>query len=1052
MMPSEGGLDYSKGNNMATLQDLVERLRKQFQQPVQNLQAWGQVARSPQLRQEYTRQVVQPRIRRMEQSPYGQFARRVQQAPQPFTQPLKVVSQLRRIPEPSRRVMPWTPAQMMAKSYGESAETLSSPRKFMKAPTSEKLFALADVADFIPPMMIAGKIAKTGKPLAKIVGKGRTAKQASKILSEAGQRQKALRKVRGAGQVPVQGRPLKNIIPPKARAVITEPTQKTLGKITKRIEQARLKTEKQILNEWQASYRADTLTSRQKINQATQMMKQASDESIRAKLSEKADKIFMINFRTPEIIFKKLGIYDEAYVPLRKGQEAMSKELTGGITKLNEWHKRVGRGSSQRIFDYLDGVDAKLDKNELKVAGEIQIYLKQWADKLGLPEDRRIANYITHIFEPDFVGGKRVFPPEIARILDYVTPNKVFNPFLEQRIGAKGYKRDVFEALDAYIRRGARKLHLDKPTANLAKYADFEGPQAQRYLDSYLKNLAGRPDWMEKWVNDNIVSALPTGIRQRLGNRPFMRIVNTIRGQVYRGTLGLNVGSSIKNLSQNLNTFAEIGPRRVAGGLFDLLRNGTDELVQNRVLDDVIYAEHMARTPRGVIRRMDSVLFYFFDTAERINRGIGYYGAKADGLAKGMNEAQAIDYAKGIVRKTQFAYGKLDMPLALQSSGGRLGFQFGSYPIKQAELLGGYVKNKEIMKLSRYIVGTIGLTLMGAEALGIDFKEMYNIFPSLGPVPDIGMDVAGAMRGDWRSRRDLAKSPFLFIPGGTQARKTIEASRMLQKGYSETPSGKVRFLAPEGLPRQAQAMTLGQWVTPQAKEYIKGGFQPLSEKESELIKTIPGRKELFGKITASREEKAKIKEAKADIEKANKGSKTIGDRFLYWDEKAGKAKEVSVVEREKSLKDARYSLKVDRLKRADNYKEWRKATIEQIEFLMDYQSKLDPVHDEASVIKIQNKIEDLIAQVEKYDSYGGAFKKPKKPKKPPKITVKAAKVSPVKVGKSSTNKATAVTFKIAKPPKIRIKVLREKRVKIPKAKKAKVKYEKPKLIRARITS
>ena len=54
---------------MATLQDLASRIKELFfkSQPVQNLQAWGQVATNPQLRQEYNQQVIQPKIQQTQQ-------------------------------------------------------------------------------------------------------------------------------------------------------------------------------------------------------------------------------------------------------------------------------------------------------------------------------------------------------------------------------------------------------------------------------------------------------------------------------------------------------------------------------------------------------------------------------------------------------------------------------------------------------------------------------------------------------------------------------------------------------------------------------------------------------------------------------------------------------------------------------------------------------------------------------------------------------------------------------------------------------------------------
>ncbi|WP_323157047.1 hypothetical protein, partial [Pseudomonas rhodesiae] len=80
------------------------------------------------------------------------------------------------------------------------------------------------------------------------------------------------------------------------------------------------------------------------------------------------------------------------------------------------------------------------------------------------------------------------------------------------------------------------------------------------------------------------------------------------------------------------------------------------------------------------------------DTAEHINRGAAYFGAKAKGLSQGMSEQEAIDFAKEIVRKTQFVFDSVDTPVGMSSDIMKTLLQFQSFTTKQIEFLGGKAK------------------------------------------------------------------------------------------------------------------------------------------------------------------------------------------------------------------------------------------------------------------------------------------------------------------------------------------------------------------------
>lgn len=550
----------------------------------------------------------------------------------------------------------------------------------------------------------------------------------------------------------------------------------------------------------------------------------------------KAKNLFLVDFRTPEHVLKKMGLHDSVYLPLKKGQEFTEKEIQQGYTLMNKWYKDLGGdGQSQvRVFDWLDGQPIALSPTEEKVGTEIRQYFKQWADKLDLPEDKRITNYITHLFENDLKENQ--IPDELTDLLDYTAKQGFFNPFLEERTGAVGYQKKLFVALDAYITRSSKKLHLDEPVKQTIGQMETLNQQAKTYVNRVIEGLKNRPDGFEKFMQRNLIDALPEKIRTKAGYRPVRSASQFATQTIYRGALGLNLNSALKNLTQGVNTYSELGEKYVLLGYKDLIRRGTKELVDVGVLDDMMRAEYKTTATQRNWGKVDKVLFWMFENAEKINRGSAYYAAKQKALDTGFPEQRAIEYAKQIVRKTQFAYGKLDTPLALQSSWGRPLFQFSTFPIKQAELVGGWMRNKQFAKLARYTASSLAITYAVGDILGIGPKDMLfkNIVPGFGPIPDLigsGIKTVTAKldgrEPNYEDEYQLKSAPKLLLPAGVQADKTIQGVNAAVKEGVYTKKGKLKY-AVETPEDKIRALLFGPWRTRGAIDEKKANEEAFS--------------------------------------------------------------------------------------------------------------------------------------------------------------------------------------------------------------------------------
>lgn len=249
--------------------------------------------------------------------------------------------------------------------------------------------------------------------------------------------------------------------------------------------------------------------------------------------------------------------------------------------------------------------------------------------------------------------------------------------------------------------------------------------------------------------------------------------------------------------------------------------------------------------------------------------------------------------------------------------------------------------------------------------------------------------------------KSLQEPLYKLLPpfGGQQLKKTIEGIRAAGKGYSESRTGLVRYPIEQSPQRFAQAALFGQYAVPEARAYFERGTTPLGENQSQLLKLTEqkDRGKLYGVLMNTREENAAVEKAKKSLEGGKESKQgepatytidgkevsgvVIGKKFVYLNEETGEAssKSIASIEKaqraeEKGVVDATYSITADRLKRADDYQGWVKATETYIDYVKQYKDQLNPQTDKKEILSLQNKIEDLEAQVEKYKGYGGFTK------------------------------------------------------------------------------
>jgi hypothetical protein len=368
-------------------------------------------------------------------------------------------------------------------------------------------------------------------------------------------------------------------------------------------------------------------------------------------------------------------------------------------------------------------------------------------------------------------------------------PRNVRFKFFESRKGKEGYSFDVVKAYQTYLTGIARKMFDEPAMKQMAM--DYEGlsPELKPYADWYLRRFSG---------------TLRT-------NKALDGFANAVSSFQWIRTLGFNPRSAMVNLSQRVNTIAEVGVKNsIKGEKLAFTEEGKrlfDSTGLSKEVPQVLYEGGAAS-----LEKLRAVAGWMFRQVELGNRRHAFLSAYAKAVDElKMQPEAAVRYAENIVHKTQFRYGRIGMPKALSSAGGRIAFQFMSYPIKQIELLSDWAKN-DPAKLVKYLAMAEGGNLILQEFLDTDMSNALGIGINMGEALNVLKDASkGDLREAWRHARLALQPGSGLLPSGF--------------GPTITSAGRVAASIPEG----KAGDTLKKELTPvvaarlvQAYDAVKG--------------------------------------------------------------------------------------------------------------------------------------------------------------------------------------------------------------------------------------
>ncbi len=514
--------------------------------------------------------------------------------------------------------------------------------------------------------------------------------------------------------------------------------------------------------------------------------------------------------RAARKVFGKIGLYEEVYRPAMEAEVLLGERIHDFMKELHETAKLVSRGRRAAVFDAIENPELQqsLSVEESQAVRWFKKFFDDMADELNLPPEKRRQNYITHIFEEAIANDLKAKHPldvNLLRALDFVTPGRMFNPYLQERLGREvGLLRDPFKAAQAYALRAFKQLAYEPILQRIKAYEKLSPPASARYLRAYAQRMAGRPSNIDTEINTSLkeiadsVEKLPHGKVVadvlRTGNVAGAAAYGLV-GLQYLAWLGGRPASAIKNLSQQGLIIAETG----LGPYVEALAMAPTQAGKEAARQSMVLRSRVVGSLPGIDQtyiqglnaRIRDTSMWMFTSVDKVNVRAAFLAGYIEATRKGLPPAWAIKRGDEVAEATQFVYTKLAGTLWAQSSAGRILSTLTTWPGGWLELMSDWAKGAQSHTYEEYFKETGKRVYKDKnKVLNKQFLTYLSIVALLYGV-EKNSNISASQYSGWSSLQTIAQIASGDMPGlewtGGWAKVALGAmmgdERMVKEGW-----------------------------------------------------------------------------------------------------------------------------------------------------------------------------------------------------------------------------------------------------------------------------
>lgn len=350
------------------------------------------------------------------------------------------------------------------------------------------------------------------------------------------------------------------------------------------------------------------------------------------------------------------------------------------------------------------------------------------------------------------------------------------------------------------------------------------------------------PEKTKAWLLEGLSGARGSFSEKTLGGK--------IASMYYASTLGMNISPAAKNLMQPfLTTINVAGPRAMLAGMEDVGRRmprfleiaakegveeatkkvfkeyyaafGSEGIAQAMASGDITkegMASAIASATSSVYTKVMKGIMLPFSMSEKTNRLWSFYSFLNQAVQEGIPLHEAGQWARDMVRYTQFTGGVIGQPKILRGMWTPLR-QYAHFPLRYLEFLAGSVRmgpNPDIPSLGilgRSLIGSTALYTAGKNLLGLDLSGSlmaealpkpsfesgaFYPFPFIPPfVGSIGSVMKAAYGGTTEPLWDVLK---MHVPGGLAISRSYRSLAPKYADYNHrTPDGRIPLYNDKGM-------------------------------------------------------------------------------------------------------------------------------------------------------------------------------------------------------------------------------------------------------------